>query len=77
MSLRRNFEIDDDMTQPIKDYKKFTEGLEQVKYAGRLATLCRTYYRRAKLTYALLAPLFPGDSTAKLFFPSLPFPLQH
>ncbi len=38
MSLRRNFEIDDDMTQPIKEYKKFTEGLEQVKYAGRLAT---------------------------------------
>ena len=38
MNLRRTFELDDDMTQPIKNYKNFIEALEQIKYAGRLAT---------------------------------------
>jgi hypothetical protein len=38
MNLRRNFEIDDDMIQPIKNYNEFKEGLEQIKYAGRHAT---------------------------------------
>jgi hypothetical protein len=38
MALRRLHEIDDDMTQPIKDYEKFKEGLELIRYAGRIAT---------------------------------------
>jgi hypothetical protein len=38
MALRRSHEIDDDMTQPIKDYEKFKEGLELIRYAGRIAT---------------------------------------
>jgi hypothetical protein len=38
MNLRREFSIDDDMTRPIDRYNKFKEGLEHIKYAGRLAT---------------------------------------
>jgi predicted ATPase len=38
MNLRREFRIDDDMTRPIEGYEKFKEGLERVKYAGRIAT---------------------------------------
>jgi len=38
MALRRSHEIDDDMTQPIKDYETFKEGLELIRYAGRIAT---------------------------------------
>jgi predicted ATPase len=38
MGLRRSYEIDDDMTQPIKDYERFREGLELIRYAGRIAT---------------------------------------
>ncbi len=36
MTLRRTYEIDDDMTQPIKDYEKFKE-VELIRYAGRIA----------------------------------------
>lgn len=38
LGLRRTFQIDDDMTQPIREYEKFKEGLELIRYAGRLAT---------------------------------------
>lgn len=38
MGLRREFSIDDDMTQPIYQYDKFQDGLERIKYAGRLAS---------------------------------------
>jgi hypothetical protein len=36
--LRRDFQLETDMTAPVKEYTKFREGLELVKYAGRLAT---------------------------------------
>ena len=36
MTLRRTYEIDDDMTQPIKDYEKFKE-VKLIRYAGRIA----------------------------------------
>lgn len=38
IGLRRQFEIEDDMTQFINNYGAFKEGLEQIKYAGRIAT---------------------------------------
>jgi predicted ATPase len=38
LGLRRCYEIDDDMTQPIKDYENFKQGLELIRYAGRIAT---------------------------------------
>lgn len=37
-AMRRDFKIDDDVTQPVPDYPKFKERLEHLKYAGRLAT---------------------------------------
>ncbi len=36
-SLRRDFKIDDDLTEQVGDYDQFREGLERVRYAGRLA----------------------------------------
>jgi predicted ATPase len=36
--LRREFQLEDDVTKPIDNYSKFKEGLEQLKYSGRLAT---------------------------------------
>ncbi len=36
--LRRDFNIDKDITQPIQGFENFVTGLEKVKYAGRLAT---------------------------------------
>ena len=38
MRLRRSYEIDDDMTESIQNYEKFKEGLELIRYAGRIAT---------------------------------------
>lgn len=38
LGLRRTFEVDEDMTQPIDEYKVFKEALEKIKYAGRIAT---------------------------------------
>jgi hypothetical protein len=37
-SLRRDFHIDDDLTEFINDYQQFCDRLERVQYAGRLAT---------------------------------------
>lgn len=38
LALRRSYEIDDDMTQPIKDYENFKQRLDLIRYAGRIAT---------------------------------------
>lgn len=37
-SLRRDFRIDDDLTEGVDDYQRFRDRLEQLRYAGRLAT---------------------------------------
>jgi len=37
-ALRRDFKIEDDVTQLIPDYAKFKDRLENLKYAGRIAT---------------------------------------
>ena len=37
-ALRREFKIDEDLAEPISDFKTFCERLERVRYAGRLAT---------------------------------------
>ncbi len=37
-NLRRDYKLEVDMVKPIDDYEKFKEGLEQIKYAGRLAS---------------------------------------
>ena len=36
--LRRDFKVEDDVTEPIPDYDRFLERLEKLTYAGRLAT---------------------------------------
>ncbi len=36
--LRREFKIDDDLTEPVPDYEDFKQRLEHLKYAGRLAS---------------------------------------
>jgi phage terminase large subunit len=37
-SLRQDHFLEHDMTKAIEDYEKFKEGLEQIKYAGRVAS---------------------------------------
>jgi predicted ATPase len=37
-SLRRDFKIDDNLTEPVEGYTTFRERLESLRYAGRLAT---------------------------------------
>jgi predicted ATP-dependent endonuclease of OLD family len=37
-NLRRNFSLNLDMVEPIDEYESFKEALENVKYAGRIAT---------------------------------------
>jgi hypothetical protein len=37
-SLRRDFKIDDQLSEPVEDYRNFLDRLESVRYAGRLAT---------------------------------------
>lgn len=41
-ALRRDFRIDDDLTEAIEEYGLFCERLERVQYAGRLATQDQT-----------------------------------
>ena len=37
-NLRRDFKIETDLVKPINDYEKFKDGLNQIKYAPRLAS---------------------------------------
>lgn len=37
-SIRRDFKIEDNVTEPVPDFQRFKERLEKLKYAGRLAT---------------------------------------
>lgn len=37
-NLRRDYKLEADMVKPIDNYEKFKEGLEQIKYAGRIAS---------------------------------------
>jgi hypothetical protein len=37
-AIRRDFKVEEDITQPVPDYPRFKERLENLKYAGRLAT---------------------------------------
>lgn len=41
-AIRRDFQLESDMTEPVNDYAKFREKLELVKYAGKLATQALT-----------------------------------
>ncbi|MBD1889337.1 hypothetical protein [Coleofasciculus sp. FACHB-SPT9] len=37
-NLRRDYKLEADMVKPVDNYEKFKEGLEQIKYAGRIAS---------------------------------------
>ena len=36
--MRREFKLDEDLTEPMDNYGSFKEHLERLQYAGRLAT---------------------------------------